>query len=52
MITTLLYMNGYGIYVWPAYFFTLTSFLIMFYHYYSSLLKKEKELRDSKLDNE
>ena len=51
MISTLFYMNGYGVYVWSAYFFTLISFIILFY-YYSSLLKKEQELKDLQLKNE
>jgi len=52
MISTLFYMNGYGVYVWSAYFFTLISFIILYYYYYSSLLKKEQELKDLQLKNE
>ena len=51
MISALFYMNGYGVYVWSAYSFTLISFIILFY-YYSSLLKKEQELKDLQLKNE
>ena len=45
-MTEIFYMDGYGAYVWSAYCFTFISLLILFYHYYSSLLKKEKELKD------
>ena len=30
MIENLFFMNGYGIYVWSAFSFTLVSFLILF----------------------
>ena len=30
MISELLFMNGYGLYVWSAFSFTLFSFLVLF----------------------
>jgi len=30
MIEEILYMNGYGMYVWSAFFFTLTSFTTLY----------------------
>ena len=30
MINELFYMNGYGLYVWSAFIFTLTSFTILY----------------------
>ena len=30
MINELFYMNGYGLYVWSAFLFTLTSFLVLY----------------------
>jgi|TARA_B100001964_G_scaffold168392_1_gene185040 heme exporter protein D len=36
----ILYLDGYGIYVWPAYIFTILSFSIL---YYSIKLQLEKE---------
>ena len=30
MINELFYMNGYGLYVWSAFSFTLTSFLVLY----------------------
>ena len=40
MIMEILYLDGYGIYVWPAYIFTILSFSIL---YYSIKLQLEKE---------
>ena len=40
MIIDTLYLDGYGIYVWPAYIFTILSFSIL---YYSIKLQFEKE---------
>ena len=40
MIIDTLYLNGYGIYVWPAYIFTILSFSIL---YYSIKLQLDKE---------
>lgn len=45
-MSEIFYMDGYGVYVWSAYSFTFISLLILFHYYYSSLLKKEKELKD------
>ena len=36
----ILYLDGYGIYVWPAYIFTILSFSIL---YYSIKLQLDKE---------
>ncbi len=30
MITEIFYMNGYGIYVWTSFFFTLLSFITLY----------------------
>ncbi len=40
MIIETLYLDGYGIYVWPAYIFTILSFSIL---YYSIKLQLDKE---------
>ena len=40
MIMEILYLDGYGIYVWPAYIFTILSFSIL---YYSIKLQLDKE---------
>ena len=42
MITDLILMNGYGIYVWSAFAFTLISFLSL-YFIISLQLKKEQK---------
>ena len=42
MITDLILMNGYGIYVWSAFVFTLISFLSL-YLIISIQLKKEQK---------
>ena len=42
MITDLILMNGYGIYVWSAFAFTLISFLSL-YTIISLQLKKEQK---------
>ena len=50
MIENFIQMNGYGIYVWPAFLFTLTSFMFLYitikYH-----LVKEKEKFKIKYEN-
>ncbi len=40
MVIETLYLDGYGIYVWPAYIFTILSFSIL---YYSIKLQLDKE---------
>ena len=42
MITDLVFMNGYGVYVWSAFAFTLISFLSL-YFIISLQLKKEQK---------
>ena len=42
MITDLILMNGYGVYVWSAFAFTLISFLSL-YFIISLQLKKEQK---------
>ena len=42
MITDLILMNGYGVYVWSAFIFTLISFLSL-YFIISLQLKKEQK---------
>ena len=41
MMNEILFMNGYGLYVWPAFIFTLFNFLIL-YKVTSRQLIKEK----------
>ena len=42
----IIYMNGYGSYVWSAYGFTIFSLIFLFYFYYQTLVRKERKLKD------
>ena len=42
MINELIFMNGYGLYVWSAFFFTLISFTTLFLIIRFQLLKEQE----------
>jgi len=42
MINELIFMNGYGLYVWSAFFFTLISFTSLFLIIRFQLLKEQE----------
>ena len=42
MINEIILMNGYGIYVWPAFSFTLISFATLYFVTKLQLLKEQK----------
>jgi len=42
MISKIFFMDGYGLYVWSAFLFTLASFLILYYLTKFQLVKEEK----------
>jgi len=50
MINDILFMNGYGLYVWSSFIFTLSSFGIL-YLVVSSQLAKEREKLEIKFKN-
>ncbi len=43
MINEFLYMNGYGVYVWTSFVFTLVSFGILYSVVKSQLTKEQKK---------
>ncbi len=43
MISEILYMNGYGVYVWTSFIFTLASFGILYSVVKSQLVKEKKK---------
>ena len=43
MINELIFMNGYGLYVWSAFFFTLISFGTLFFITKIQLTKEKKK---------
>jgi len=43
MINEIILMNGYGSYVWSAFFFTLTSFASLYFVTKLQLLKEQKK---------
>ena len=47
MITDLILMNGYGIYVWSAFVFTLISFLSLYFIISSQLKKEQKRFEEN-----
>ena len=47
MITDLILMNGYGIYVWSAFAFTLISFLSLYFIISLQLKKEQKRFEES-----
>ena len=42
MINELIFMNGYGLYVWSSFFFTLISFISLFLIIRFQLLKEQE----------
>ena len=47
MITDLILMNGYGIYVWSAFAFTLISFSSLYFIINSQLKKEQKRFEEN-----
>ena len=47
MITDLVFMNGYGIYVWSAFAFTLISFLSLYFIISLQLKKEQKRFKEN-----
>ena len=47
MITDLILMNGYGIYVWSAFAFTLISFLSLYFIISLQLKKEQKRFKEN-----
>ena len=45
MINELINMNGYGLYVWTSFFFTLTSFAILYIIIKQQLIKEEQRFK-------
>ena len=45
MINDIIYMNGYGIYVWLAFSFTLISFLVLYSIIKIQLVKEELKFK-------
>ena len=43
MMSDLILMNGYGVYVWSAFFFTLISFLSLYFIISLQLRKEQKK---------
>ena len=54
MINEIFSMNGYGLYVWPAFIFTLISFTSLFLITKLQLLKEKRKFTDKfgSLDSE
>jgi heme exporter protein D len=50
MINEILFMNGYGVYVWSSFIFTLSGFFIL-YSVIKLQLIKEKKKFDAKFKN-
>ena len=47
MITDLILMNGYGVYVWSAFAFTLISFLSLYFIISLQLKKEQKRFEEN-----
>ncbi len=45
MINEILYMNGYGIYVWSSFAFTLSCFYILYSVIKIQLIKEQKKFK-------
>jgi len=43
MISELIYMNGYGLYVWAAFVFTLLSFVTLYFVVKIQYIREEKK---------
>jgi len=54
MINDIILMNGYGLYVWSAFSFTLISFVVLYYVCKIELVKEHKKFKNkfSSLDLE
>ena len=54
MIYEIIFMNGYGIYVWPSFIFTLSSFGILYSVIKLQLTKEQNkfEIKFNKLSSE
>ena len=50
MINEILFMNGYGVYVWSSFVFTLSSFFILYSVIKLQLIKEQKKF-DTKFNN-
>ena len=50
MINEILIMNGYGLYVWSSFIFTLSSFFILYSAIKLQLIKEQKKF-DTKFKN-
>tara|TARA_B100000427_G_scaffold196959_1_gene163645 strand:- start:4109 stop:4342 length:234 start_codon:yes stop_codon:yes gene_type:complete len=46
MINEILFMNGYGIYVWSSFIFTLTSFGVLYSIIKAQLVKENKKFEN------
>ena len=44
MINEILFMNGYGVYVWSSFIFTLSGFFILYSAIKLQLIKEQKKL--------
>ena len=44
MISDILFMNGYGIYVWSSFLFTLSSFAILYMIVKLQMVKEQRKL--------
>ena len=50
MINEILFMNGYGVYVWSSFIFTLSGFFILYLAIKIQLVKEQKKF-DAKFKN-
>ena len=50
MINEILFMNGYGVYVWSSFIFTLSGFFILYLTTKLQLIREQKKF-DSKFKN-
>ena len=50
MIKEILFMNGYGVYVWSSFIFTLSGFFILYLTTKLQLIREQKKF-DSKFKN-
>ena len=50
MINEILFMNGYGVYVWSSFAFTISSFFILYLTIKIQLIKEQKKF-DMKFKN-
>ena len=50
MVNEILFMNGYGVYVWSSFIFTLSGFFILYSIIKLQLIKEQKKF-DAKFKN-